>query len=71
MLDIGFLRLKIRNYFWRNEMAIHDGHRERLRKKFRHSEVEDHELLELFLFATLPRINTNETIETGTPTVKP
>lgn len=39
----------------------HDGHRERLRKKFLLSPntFADHEILELLLFTTIPRINTN------------
>ena len=40
---------------------IHDGHRERLRKKFCQGALEDHELLELLLFYSIPRCNTNET----------
>ncbi len=41
---------------------IHDGHRERLRKRFATapSSFEDHELLELLLFYVVPRKNTNE-----------
>lgn len=38
----------------------HDGHRERLRKKFCEGTLEDHELLELLLFYSIPRLNTNE-----------
>lgn len=39
----------------------HDRHRMRMRKKlFSHSHLEDHELLEMLLFYSLPRINTNE-----------
>lgn len=44
-------------------MANHDGHRERLREKFLGAngvQLEDHELLELLLFYSVPRINTNE-----------
>ena len=41
-------------------MSIHDGHRERLRKKFKEGNIEDHELLELLLFSSIPRRNTNE-----------
>ncbi len=41
-------------------MTVHDGHRERLRKKFRQGALEDHELLELLLFFSIPRRNTNE-----------
>lgn len=42
---------------------IHDGHRERLRKKFLKDPtvLEDHELLELLLFYSIPRANTNDT----------
>jgi len=41
-------------------MSIHEGHRERLRKKFCQGTLEDHELLELLLFYSIPRCNTNE-----------
>lgn len=41
-------------------MTIHDGHRERLRRKFCQGTLEDHELLELLLFYSIPRCNTNE-----------
>lgn len=43
-------------------MPIHDGHRQRLRKRFlaSPSSFEDHELLELLLFYIYPRVNTNE-----------
>ncbi len=40
----------------------HDGHRERLRDKFKGAgadALELHELLELYLFSALPRVNTN------------
>ncbi len=42
---------------------IHEGHRHRLRNKFIFSSkcLEDHELLELLLFFSIPRRNTNET----------
>ena len=41
----------------------HEGHRERLKKRFLNSpeSFEDHELLELLLFYAIPRKNTNET----------
>ena len=41
----------------------HDGHRERLKKRFLSSpdSFEDHELLEMILFYSIPRKNTNET----------
>lgn len=41
----------------------HKGHRERLKNRFLSSpeSFEDHELLELILFYTIPRKNTNET----------
>ena len=40
----------------------HDGHRKRLRSKFLSAPatLEDHELLELLLFYSIPRANTNE-----------
>ena len=44
-------------------MTNHDGHRERLREKFLSTNgagLEDHEVLELLLFYSVPRINTNE-----------
>jgi DNA repair protein RadC len=41
---------------------IHDGHRDRLRDRFLTSSdsFEDHEILELLLFYSIPRKNTNE-----------
>ena len=41
----------------------HDKHRQRLRERFLNSpdSFEDHELLELILFYSIPRKNTNET----------
>lgn len=41
----------------------HNGHRERLKKRFLTSpdSFEDHEILELILFYSIPRKNTNET----------
>lgn len=44
-------------------MSIHDGHRERLRERFRReglANFQEHEVLELFLFYCLPRKDTNE-----------
>lgn len=41
-------------------MNPHNGHRERLRKKLSQGALEDHELLELLLFYSIPRHNTNE-----------
>ena len=39
----------------------HDKHRERMRKKFTEgTNLEDHEILEMLLYYSLPRINTNE-----------
>ena len=42
--------------------STHDGHRKRLRAKFLSAPetLEDHELLELLLFYSIPRANTNE-----------
>ncbi|MBQ9106865.1 MAG: DNA repair protein RadC [Clostridia bacterium] len=43
---------------------VHEGHRNRLREKFRRAGVEgfaDHEMLELLLFNSIPRANTNDT----------
>ncbi len=40
---------------------MHDGHRERIRKKFMNGDsLEDHEILEMVLFSSIPRSNTNE-----------
>lgn len=47
-----------------SEKRIHDGHRDRMREKFRQGGGEalaDHEILEMLLFYSIPRINTNET----------
>ena len=44
-------------------MSNHDGHRERLRERFRKeglANFQEHEVLELFLFYCLPRKDTNE-----------
>lgn len=44
-------------------MSGHEGHRERLRKKFLMGDIdsfEDHEILEFALFYAIPRKNTNE-----------
>lgn len=44
-------------------MAYHDGHRERMRKRFLNEGLENfapHEVLEFALFYTIPRANTNE-----------
>ena len=41
--------------------ALHEGHRDRLRRKFQSGgHLEKHELLELLLFYAIPRRNTNE-----------
>lgn len=43
-------------------MAIHDGHRQRLRDRFRTEGLDnfdEHEVLELLLFYCIPRVNTN------------
>ena len=41
---------------------IHENHRERMRQKFKKSPqgISDHELLEMLLYYSIPRINTNE-----------
>lgn len=41
---------------------VHAGHREKLRQKFlkNKNSLHDHELIELLLFFSIPRINTNE-----------
>ena len=44
--------------------GVHDGHRERLRKRYFEKGIEalsDHEKLEFLLFFAIPRANTNET----------
>ncbi len=44
-------------------MAVHDGHRERMRERITDFGIEslrDHEVLEFLLFAYVPRRNTNE-----------
>lgn len=44
-------------------MGIHDGHREKMRRKFRNGGLdgfEDHEALELLLYYAIPRRDTNE-----------
>lgn len=44
-------------------MGVHDGHRKRMKARFRErgpDELRDHELLELLLFYAIPRSNTNE-----------
>jgi DNA repair protein RadC len=44
--------------------GLHDGHRQRLKKRFLECglrDFADHEVLELALFYTQPRVNTNET----------
>lgn len=46
----------------RENKNVHAGHRERLRKRFIDTQgkgFEDHEVLELFLFYSIPRENTN------------
>jgi len=45
-------------------MGIHDGHREKMRRRFRTGGLDsfaDHEALELLLFYAIPRKDTNET----------
>jgi DNA repair protein RadC len=44
-------------------VGLHDGHRERLKARFRTEgadRLQDHELLELLLFYAIPRSDTNE-----------
>ena len=44
-------------------MGVHDGHRKRMKARFRErgpDELRDHELLELLLFYAIPRQDTNE-----------
>lgn len=44
--------------------GLHEGHRERLKKRFREANsfegFEEHQILELLLFYSIPRIDTNE-----------
>lgn len=46
------------------DKGLHEGHRERLRKRFREAEsfdgFEEHQILELLLFYVIPRRDTNE-----------
>lgn len=47
----------------KNGKGLHNGHRERLRKRYLEQGLDalsDHEKLELLLFYTIPRANTNE-----------
>ena len=47
-----------------NKSVLHSGHRERVKQSFMSdggSYVADHELLELLLFFSIPRVDTNET----------
>lgn len=44
-------------------MGVHDGHREKMRSRFRSGGIDhfaDHEVLELLLYYAIPRIDTNE-----------
>ena len=41
-------------------MEMHDGHRQRMFEKVKRGSLEEHEWLEVLLFPTLPRKNTNE-----------
>ena len=45
-----------------NKSKIHKNHRERMREKFKKSpqSMPDHELLEMLLYYSIPRIDTNE-----------
>lgn len=47
-----------------NKKGIHEGHRERMRKRFREANgfdgFEEHQILELLLFYAIPRRDTNE-----------
>lgn len=48
-------------------MALHDGHRDRMRKRIEEygiQSLEDHELLEFLLYAVVPRRDTNELAHT-------
>lgn len=48
----------------KSDANVHDGHRERMRKRFRETGsfegFSDHEIIEMLLFYTHPRRNTNE-----------
>lgn len=48
--------------------GLHEGHRERLKKRFREANsfdgFEEHQILELLLFYSIPRIDTNEIAHT-------
>ena len=47
-----------------NKKGLHDGHRERMRKRFREAKgfdgFEEHQILEMILFYAIPRRDTNE-----------
>ena len=46
------------------DKPLHSGHRERVRKRFVDTGLESfqpHEILEMILFYSVPRVNTNET----------
>lgn len=46
-----------------SKAGIHDGHRERMRKRFKQTGfdvMQEHEMLEMLLYYSIPRINTNE-----------
>ncbi len=48
-------------------MAVHDGHRDRMRKRIEQNGIEslqDHEVLEYLLYAVVPRKDTNELAHT-------
>ena len=43
--------------------GLHDGHRERMRERFkltRFDGMQEHEMLEMLLYYSIPRVNTNE-----------
>lgn len=49
------------NYFYKERtMGEHDGHRQRIIQKLNSGMLLEHELLEVFLFNALPRVNTND-----------
>lgn len=48
-------------------MAVHDGHRDRMRKRIEQygiDSLQDHEVLEYLLYAVVPRKDTNELAHT-------
>lgn len=57
------LKKIVKNMFVGDIMAVHDGHRDRMRKRIEQygiDSLQDHEVLEFLLYAVVPRKDTNE-----------